>query len=1291
LEEKKEDSDSLVALHSQPLAEYESLGCEPHIYEVSSMAYRGVSIDRKNQTILVSGETGAGKSVTVKLLFQHLASLRQDKVSAGGNSEDDLVQHLRESSPIFEAFGNAKTLRNNNSTRFGKVTKLQYFPETNGASLVGSSFDTYMLETSRVASQADGERNFHIFYQILSAPEELKEELLGPDWGEATPDDFCYLQNSSSNRDAGKMDDTALWSQTWKAMEVFGWDRSILRDLMGALGTILLIGNVQFQDKEGYVGTASISNRSDLSMLAQALGIHVDELERALTCRMVQTAQEKVQVPYTTDAARAARDALAKAIYAGIFASIVRQINLFTSTPSMTTGKHKTISLVDIFGFESFEVNRFEQFCINYAAERLEYKFVRDNFDHFTSEYEAEGIEVSDWKEIDNTDMILLFEGKTGLIRTLNEQSVRPNGSNEVSFLFDPSMDVISVLLLTRIPSLFLQIFVFKAKSAHKGNEIFISEKLQHQTDFGVRHFAGPVVYDASSFIERNVDKLPDALITVASQSSNTLIQRELLQIIKARGGNSSSDGTKKKPTHKTVVQKFCKELRDLLISVDSTETRYIRCIKPCDEVALPKRIDHQSVLRQICCAGLVTLVELSRETFPDNLPFSVVESRFRCLLPGNTLRSIVDMEPHDKAQVLMSAAFAPIIQKYRDSDFSMPFACGHTKVYFRAGALEELDQLRNECISLAALHIQNFFRMSAMKQMYRLVLQGIVLLQAESRRRTQEVLFQRKRESAVLIQTEVRRAIGQSNFLLMKECALVIEEWFRAVLLHLRYQRLKRSTQKIITWSRMQIARRRYNTILQSATTIQAYTRGMEPRYSFCMKRWAQVTISRWWKPIFVRLQHTRIREAAAVITVWGHSKIARLRFMRLQNAIVQLQARVRCEQLSRGYVREKQAAQIITGWSRALLVQKLLKRTQAAGKVITEWAHSRIHRVAFLQTKGAATILTCWYRTRKERMRYLDIQRAASLVRSRRRSLESQQLVAKRHSAARKIQAVVRSRHHKKRTSLEEELEQYKNKVQVLQSTIATVTAESALHMEEVEAEYEERLGEYEDEVLLLRQAIERHEVEKVKLKEEIVANVENVGNLKTGIQSMQESHRDYLNKVMRAIEKANAENAKALDLVKQDRDARVNELTTEIRMLRAGNHPETQKRNYDINRLARKLEKLIAPDYIVAMAEKASAHGMTTVECVEEKVSSKARKIIYRLEDKLSASPNTMRGDKVSEQDADKNRCIEKLQQQLVRAYEEIEAMQTGRGYESRLETEAVRSIPAQKKGLRRVFHR
>ena len=833
-----------------------------------------------------------------------------------------------------------------------------------------------------------------------------------------------------------------------------------------------------------------------------------------------------------------------------------------------------------------------------------------------------------------------------------------------------------------------MKVFVFKAKSAHKGHESLISEKIQLRTEFAVLHFAGKVLYDASSFVERNVDKLSEALIVAATQSSNKLIQREFDQLLIVREKNGSANEAKKKPSNnKTTVQKFCKELRDLLISIDSTGTQYVRCIKPCDTLTIQKCIDHQTVVRQLRYSGLVTAVEISREIFPNKLPFSSVELRFSCLVSAKALRSIVDMEPHDKAQVLMCAAFAPMIQQYRDSDFAMPFACGQTKVFFRAGALEQLETLRDRRIRSAAMIIQNVLMTSAKTHLYRRFLKTIVMLQALSRRKLQSQSFQLKRQSAILIQSEVRRAIGQSNFVLMKDYAHEIIQWFRAILLKLRYQRLRRAVDVLAAWGRMQIARRRFTAVLKSATRIQASVRGIRPRNTFLSMRWSQVTIRRWWRPILVRLQFIQMQKAAAVATVWCKSRIVRVRFTRLVRAVTRVQARVRSRRMVHGYKCDKESAAVITRWSRTILIRRRFKRMQAAAQLLTAWARSRMQRVAFIGKISASTTLTAWYRSRKHKVRYQCLRKDEALVKSRIRSRHKEHVEARKEAAALTIQTAVRSTNKNTILSLEEELEQCKKQVQELQRIITNVTAESALHMEEVEAEYEERLSEYEDEVLLLRQAIERHEEQKRGLKRELAANVENMGNLKKGIQSMQESHRDYLNKVMRAIEKANIEHAKGLEMLKRDRDARVNELTADIRMLKAGNDPATQKRNYDINRLARKLEKIISPDYIVAMAEKASVTGLSTVECVEQKVSSKARAIIYRLEDKLSTSTAASRSDGDVHEEAKKDRCIEKLQQQLVRAYEEIEAMQTGRGYETRLETEASRQI----KGIRRVFHR
>ena len=460
--------------------------CEPHIYEISSLAYHGL-LSYQNQTIWVSGESGSGKTESIKIVLKHLASLTPPPAAAAAattvtpattttslapfldHGNDELVSHILASSPIFEAFGNAKTRRNANSSRFGKVTQLQYAISTStqgealdstttagsAAYLVGSSFQTYMFEANRVASHVEGERNYHIFYQMLSAPAPVKQELLGPDWKEATPADFSYLHRSSGGL-KDNMIDASNWTYTLKALIVFGWDGDSLEQLMRALGIILLIGNMEFREIDHH--KASIAQPADLIMLSTSLGIHASELELALTQRTIQTTHDLLLVPLTPEQANEACEALSKTIYTRIFAAVVHQINHRTASPaSRVTGTTtKTIALVDIFGFETFEVNRFEQFCINYANERLQQKYILDNLHHHKIELEAEGIALPEWKNIDNSSTVELFESVPGLIQSLNDQCILPNGCSEVrrfewfeaSALIQPTLTLFNFLCL---------------------------------------------------------------------------------------------------------------------------------------------------------------------------------------------------------------------------------------------------------------------------------------------------------------------------------------------------------------------------------------------------------------------------------------------------------------------------------------------------------------------------------------------------------------------------------------------------------------------------------------------------------------------------------------------------------------------------------------------------------------------------------------------------------------------------------------------------------------------------
>ena len=428
--------------------------CEPHIYEISSLAYHSLTSTQHNQAIIVSGESGSGKTESIKIVLKHLASLTPPIIICGSQqskeqqqfvrnyNDDDLVSLILASSPIFESFGNAKTLRNSNSSRFGKVTKLHYITssssssndkttsnESGSACLIGSSFETYMLEAIRVVSHVEGERNYHIFYQMLSAPSPVKNELLGPDWREATPADFRYLNRSSCGIKEN-MIDASSWTYTLKALIVFGWDGDSLEQLIRALGIILLIGNIEFEERDDTT-RASITQTADLIMLSTSLGIPAAELELALTQRMIQTTHDLLLVPFTPEQANEACEVLCNAIYSRIFESIVRQINRLTS-PGSVVQKTKTIALVDIFGFENFEINRFEQFCMNYANERLHQKYILDSLNRHKVEYEAEGITLPEWISIDNSSTVELFESVPGLIQSLNDQCLLPNGSSEV-------------------------------------------------------------------------------------------------------------------------------------------------------------------------------------------------------------------------------------------------------------------------------------------------------------------------------------------------------------------------------------------------------------------------------------------------------------------------------------------------------------------------------------------------------------------------------------------------------------------------------------------------------------------------------------------------------------------------------------------------------------------------------------------------------------------------------------------------------------------------------------------
>lgn len=414
---------------------------EPHVYEVSALSYKGLAMgeEHEDQSILVSGESGAGKTETVKICLNHIASVQRGQAPPGyyGDSDyDPIVQRIVQSNPLLEAFGNAKTRRNDNSLRFGKYLQLQFDKDvsknitTSRYGLVESKCDVYLLEKNRVISHKHEERNFHIFYQLLAASDNEKTKFWSGLRGTSN-ESFKYVGATDTTMIEGKSD-ADCFNEMLGALDLVNVNGNKLHSLMQAICITLQLGNMVFQADPNDSDHSMITTPAELMGLSTLMGISTQTLAASFTERTFEMAKETHKVPLQATATQEACDALAKEIYQKIFLWLVQEINCATCADDIK--EYGTICLLDIFGFESFTVNRFEQLCINYANKKLQQKFTKDVFANVQAEYKVEGIPLDDFWYNDNTKVLNLIEGRTGLLNLLNEECVRPKG-NDFNFV----------------------------------------------------------------------------------------------------------------------------------------------------------------------------------------------------------------------------------------------------------------------------------------------------------------------------------------------------------------------------------------------------------------------------------------------------------------------------------------------------------------------------------------------------------------------------------------------------------------------------------------------------------------------------------------------------------------------------------------------------------------------------------------------------------------------------------------------------------------------------------------
>nr|XP_032654863.1 unconventional myosin-Vb-like [Chelonoidis abingdonii] len=720
---------------------------DPHIFAVAEDAYKEMSRNNKNQSLIISGESGAGKTASAKYAMRYFALV-------GGSLDDSSMEEkVLASSPIMEAFGNAKTTRNDNSSRFGKYVEICFSHEYR---IVGAAMKTYLLEKSRLTFQAKAERNYHIFYQLCASAALPEFQGLGLGGAES----FHYTnQGQCTHLEA--TDDAADLESTRNAFSLLGVHESSQLELFSLLAAILHLGNIRLRAKDRHEESCFAEpGDKALGLFCTLLGVEKSQVSRWLCYRKLVTASETYVKPMSRQQALNSRDALAKHIYGQLFKWIVSRIN---KALRASCRQQASIGILDIYGFETFTVNSFEQFCINYANEKLQQHFNLHVFKLEQEEYMKEEIPWTFIDFYDNQPCIDLIEARLGILDLLNEECKMPKGSDAswAQKLYDKHLH----------------------HSPH-----FQKPKMSTEA-FIVHHFAGKVEYQCSGFLEKNQDTVHAELIGLLRASKKSALLGELFpeegdgsialpsrrshgSRVTVRPGRRSLPATDKEHK-KPISTQFKASLHKLMETLSSTAPHYVRCIKPNDRKQ-PFEFDAKRAVEQLRACGVLETIQISASGYPSRWTYVEFFSRYRALTYPEELMGA------DERQTCQ------LVLKRLLKDPSK-YQCGKSKIFFRAGQVAFLEELRGR----------------------------------------------RLRAACVIIQKSLRCWLGRRHFLRMRAAAICLQRFFRGFLARRLARHLRRTSAALTLQKnfKMALARRSYLRTQAAAVTIQAFARGMFAR----------------------------------------------------------------------------------------------------------------------------------------------------------------------------------------------------------------------------------------------------------------------------------------------------------------------------------------------------------------------------------------------------------------------------------------------------------------------------
>ncbi|XP_063624538.1 myosin heavy chain, muscle isoform X42 [Cydia splendana] len=665
----------------------------PHIFAISDGAYVNMLTNHENQSMLITGESGAGKTENTKKVIAYFATVgasqkKDPNQEKKGSLEDQVVQ----TNPVLEAFGNAKTVRNDNSSRFGKFIRIHFGPS---GKLAGADIETYLLEKARVISQQALERSYHIFYQMMSGSVDgLKAKCF------LSNDIYDYYNVSQGKITIPNMDDGEECQLTDQAFDILGFTQEEKDNVYKITAAVMHMGGMKFKQR-GREEQAEADGMEEGERVAKLLGVDCQDLYKNLLKPRIKVGNEFVTQGRNKDQVTNSVGALCKGVFDRLFKWLVKKCNETLDTKQK---RQHFIGVLDIAGFEIFDYNGFEQLCINFTNEKLQQFFNHHMFVLEQEEYTREGIH---WEFIDfGMDLLAcidLIEKPMGILSILEEESMFPKATD--------------------------QTFVEKLNNNHLGKSPpFLKPKPPkpgcQAAHFAIGHYAGNVGYNITGWLEKNKDPLNDTVVDQFKKGVNKLLIEIFADHPGQSGGADAGGGKggrgKKGGGFATVSSAYKEQLNNLMTTLRSTQPHFVRCIIP-NELKQPGLIDSHLVMHQLTCNGVLEGIRICRKGFPNRMVYPDFKLRYKILCPGQIKDS---MSPEKAAEKILEATGL-------DSE---SFRLGKTKVFFRAGVLGQMEEMRDDRLSKIVSWLQAYIRGYLSRKEYKKLQEQRVALQVVQR-----------------------------------------------------------------------------------------------------------------------------------------------------------------------------------------------------------------------------------------------------------------------------------------------------------------------------------------------------------------------------------------------------------------------------------------------------------------------------------------------------------------------------------------------------------------------------